>query len=91
MTSKDLLLVVIAFCILWLTCFTSWALYYVIMILRSVYEIFGDMKRRIEAIDHFVRTVTEKLDHSSAALHLLVEGFNRVTTYIENKKEKRRK
>lgn len=90
-TSKDLLFVVIAFSILWLTCFISWALYYVIMILRVMAGFVEDMKRRVEAIDRFIALVTEKLDHTSNALQLLVTGFERFTTYVQDRKETKRK
>lgn len=90
-SSKDLLLVVLAFCVLWLTCFVSWALYYVIVILRAAAGFVEDMKRRIEMIDRFIALATEKLEHTSSMLHLLVTGFERITDYVQAKKATRKK
>ncbi len=89
-TSKDLLLIVLAFCILWLTCFISWALYYMIVILRTAAGFVEDMKRRIDSVDRFIKLATEKLEHTSTALQLLVTGFERVSDYIAEKKTKRK-
>ncbi len=90
-SSQDLLLVVLAFCILWLTCFISWALYYVIMILRTMAGFVEDMKRRIEMIDHFIKLVTEKLEHTSSALQLLVSGFDPIPQFVQEKTAVKRK
>ncbi len=88
--STDLLLIVIAFCVLWLTFFISWALYYFIMILRTAAGFVEDMKRRIDTIDRFIKMATEKLEHTSTALQLLVTGFDRVSDYLQEKKSKRK-
>ncbi|KKU48419.1 hypothetical protein A3H10_03295 [Candidatus Uhrbacteria bacterium RIFCSPLOWO2_12_FULL_46_10] len=90
-TSKDLLYIVLAFCILWLTIFFSWILYYIAMILRDTYRIFGDMKQRIEAVDKFIHVLTEKLEHTSSYLALLVDGFGRLVTFLQEKKGKKKR
>ena len=88
-TSKDLLYIVLAFCILWLTIFFSWALYYVALILRDAYRMFSDMRQRLDAVDQFIKVVTEKLEHTTSYLGLLVEGFGRLVTFLQERKETR--
>lgn len=90
-TSQDLLYIVLAFCILWLTIFFSWVLYYIAMILRDAYRMFGEMKQRLESIDKFISVFTEKLEHTSSYLALLVDGFGKLVTYLQDKKGKKKR
>lgn len=84
-TSKDLLYIVLAFCILWLTIFFSWALYYIALILRDAYRMFSDMRQRLDAVDQFLKVVTEKLEHTTSYLGLLVEGFGRLIAFLQER------
>jgi len=87
-TSKDLLTIVIAFCVLWLTIFISWSLYYVAMLLRGAYLTFKEAKQKLEVVDKFIKNITEKVERSANSLQLLVEGFGRLATYfLERKSE----
>lgn len=93
-TSKDLLYIVLAFFVLWLTVaviFLSWALYYFAKIVRDAYRIFGDMRQRLEAVDKFIHVLTEKLEHTSSYLALLVDGFGRLVTFLQEKKGKKKR
>jgi len=90
-SSKDLLYIVLAFSILWLTIFLSWSLYYVALILHDAYRIFGDMRRRLDALDHFLRVASEKLEHTSSYLALLVDGFGRLVTFLQEKKSRKKR
>ncbi|OGL87316.1 hypothetical protein A3I40_01700 [Candidatus Uhrbacteria bacterium RIFCSPLOWO2_02_FULL_48_12] len=88
-TSKDLLYIVLAFCILWLTIFFSWALYYIALILRDAYRMFSDMRQRLDAVDQFIKVVTEKLEHTTSYLGLLVESFGRLIAFLQDRRETR--
>ena len=44
-TSKDILYLVIAFCVLWLTVFLCWALYYMIRMLKQTNQFLEDVKQ----------------------------------------------
>src|SRR5690349_20299190 len=85
-TSKDIFLIVAAFCLLWLTFFITWALYYIVQMLREAYGIFEDMKRRMELIDRFLSVVTEKFEHSASAFQVLVKGFMELASYLQERK-----
>lgn len=85
-SSKDLLYIVLAFCILWLTIFFSWALYYIALILRDAYRMFNDMRQRLDAVDQFIKVVTEKLEHTTSYLGLLVEAFGRLIAFLQERK-----
>lgn len=68
-TSKDLLFIVISFCLLWLTGFTSWSIYYVVKILKDTHEITSETKSVISrilsavgAVEGAIHTVKENID-----------------------------
>ncbi|MFA5954589.1 MAG: hypothetical protein WC817_03590 [Patescibacteria group bacterium] len=86
-TSSDILYIVIAFCVLWLTIFISWSLYYVAMLLRGVYRTFEDFRDRVAAIDRFVKLIGDKAEHASSSLQLLVDGVGRVATFLMARSE----
>ena len=90
-SSQDLLNIVFAFCILWLTIFLSWVLYYVALILRDAYRMADDLRERLQAIDRFVKLVSEKLEHTTSYLGLMVETLGRLMAYFEARGEVKRK
>ncbi len=55
-SSKDILYLVIAFCVLWVTVFLCWMLYYVMKILKNASQIIEEFRSRLqvltEAIDY---------------------------------------
>ena len=61
-TSKDLLYVVLAFCVLWLTVFLSWLLYYVIAIVRDAESLIKQVKGAVEKVDSLAHAVHEILE-----------------------------
>ena len=90
-TSKDLLFIVLAFSILWLTIFVSWTIYYVAMILK---QINGTMKKFtgvLEKIDALTDYIKEKLDKSSNYLAILLTGAKQVMDYFGNREEGEKK
>ncbi len=73
-TSKDLLYVVLAFCILWLTVFLSWLLYYVIAIVRDTEAVIKQMKGAVEKVDHLAHAVHDKFERSAASMTLVAQA-----------------
>ena len=89
-TSKDLLYIIIAFCILWQTIFMCWLLYYFIMIFKNVHQTVGSLKKKFEMIDEILKNLKEKIDHSATYLGLLVEGVSKLVEYLKDKKSNAR-
>ncbi|MFA7286452.1 MAG: hypothetical protein WC052_02215 [Patescibacteria group bacterium] len=85
-TSQDLLFVILAFCALWLTILLSWSLYYVALLLRGVHQTFEGARQRLQAVDRFLKLVSEKLEHTSASLRILVEGVGSLVGYLIERK-----
>jgi hypothetical protein len=73
-TSKDLLFVVLAFCVLWLTVFLSWLLYYVIAIVRDAESLVKQMKCAVEKVDSLAHAVQDKMEKSAASMTLVASA-----------------
>jgi len=96
-TSQDLLLIVLAFCILGLTIFLAWFIYYLAMIMRQAYFIIKEMRDRIKKVDQILTAVKEKIDHSTSYLLIIGEGIKKLVELVKErsanweKKKKREK
>ena len=88
-TSKDLLYLVIAFCVLWFTIFICWLLFYVISIIGKLRKIVKDIQDKIEKIDELINLVKDKIEHSATYLGLIVEGVGKMVEYFKDKKNKK--
>ena len=77
-SSKDILFLVIAFCILWLTIFTAWIFYYAAMILKQIFHIIKEAENKIEIIDELINMMREKIEHSVSYLVLITEGIEKL-------------
>ena len=86
LSTKDILYIVIAFCILWLTIFLSWAVYYFAMILREAQKIIFDVRKKIELVDSLIKTLKEKLEHTSSYMKLFVESAVNVMEFFKERK-----
>jgi hypothetical protein len=89
-STKDILYIVISFCILWFTIFVCWAIYYVAMILRESKKIIADVRKKIELIESLIMALKEKLEHTSSHMKLLVETIANVADFIKEKREEKK-
>lgn len=85
-TSKDVLFIVIAFSVLWLTFFISWLLFYVIMIVKSAHDLVKNIKRKLDLFEDVLTTVKERVEHSASHLTLLVESVGKIIEFALDKK-----
>ena len=85
-TSKDLLFIVLAFCVLWLTIFLSWLLYYIIAIMRDAEHLMRAVKSAVLKVDELAHTVREKFDHSAASLTLMAQAVKELIIWAVNQK-----
>lgn len=90
-TSKDLLLVVIAFCVLWLTVFICWMIYYIAMLLKQAYDTTRVFKEKLEKLEGLIDFAKTKIEKSSSHLALVAEGIGQLAKYLIAKKEKKTK
>lgn len=90
-SSRDILNIVLAFCILWLTIFTAWFIYYLIMIMREVFKATREMRDRINRVDEAIRGFKDKFNHASAYFVLIGELIKKAIAIVGEKEGKKRK
>lgn len=73
-SSKDILYLVIAFCVLWVTVFLCWMFYYVMRLLRNANEIVEEFRTRLEALMELVHNIHGKVEKISSLITLATEG-----------------
>lgn len=87
-SSKDILYLVLAFCVLWFTAFVCWALYYVITILRDASNAVAEIRDRINAIDEAIHSVRRKVEDSFGSFGVAAAGMRILGKYLSSRKEK---
>lgn len=88
-SSKDLLYIVIAFSILWLTIFTSWAIYYFAMILKQARDTVRDMRTAITLFEKLLSSIQSKVETSSTHLAFLVESVKQGMQFMNERNAKK--
>lgn len=84
--SLDLLYIIIAFCVLWLTIFTSWWLFYIIMIMRRAYQITNSIKKKLKILDDLTKSAKDRLENTALYINLAAEGISKIVGYFKNEK-----
>ncbi|OGY45423.1 MAG: hypothetical protein A3A24_01820 [Candidatus Buchananbacteria bacterium RIFCSPLOWO2_01_FULL_46_12] len=87
-TSKDLLYLVIAFAVLWLTVFFCWAMYYVISMLRNMSKITISVREKLELVDKILKLVKEKLEKGSNHMAVLADSAIKLVGFFMEKQKK---
>ncbi len=95
-TSKDLLYIALAVSALLLTFFLSWALFYIVSMLkraRDMVNSFSDLvtsiKEKIERLESLIDTIEEKFKNSASYIPLLVKGITEISGFVKRKKERK--
>ncbi len=90
-TSKDLLYVILAFSILWLTIFLSWMFYYVIMMLRHANQLINSFREKVEKVSQAIEKIREKFEHTSVYLGLMGKAVEKMVDFVAERKKKSKK
>jgi hypothetical protein len=80
-SSKDLLFVVLAFCVLWITVFVSWLLYYIISIVRDAEALVRQVRTAVEKIEEVAHSAHEKMERSAASFTLVAQAIKELITW----------
>lgn len=88
-TSQDILFIVLAFCILWLTAFIAWFLYYAIMTVKQGYEAVHKIKEKVDAIDEIINLLKDKITNTASYVGLIVTGVKKVIDLLSKNKEEK--
>lgn len=73
-TSKDVLYLVISFCVLWVSVFLCWTFYYVMCILRNANQIVEEFRVRLQALTEAINYIRGKVEHISGLMTLASGG-----------------
>ncbi len=87
-TSKDLLNLVIAFCVLWFTVFLCWMLFYFASILKKINDVMGKMTGTLEAVTNFFEKAKEKLDNFGSSLSVILDLSQKIFDKVIERKRK---
>jgi predicted PurR-regulated permease PerM len=87
-TSKDLLYIVLSFCILWLTILISWFIYYLVVILRQVNDLLRNFRGQVEKITQAVENIKEKFEHMSCYFNLIVKAVEKIVDFARERKSR---
>jgi len=90
-SSRDLLYIVIAFCVLWLTIFLAWFIYYLAMIMRQVFLVIKETRDKLDKINKTIKEFKKKMEHGAAYLNLINEGIDKVSEVVKGKGGKKKK
>lgn len=88
-TSKDVLFIVIAFCVLWLTVFTSWLVYYAIMIIRDASFLIREVRNAVEKVEGFAQTMHDKFERSAASFTLIGAAIKELAMWAMKERGKK--
>lgn len=87
-TSKDILYLVISFCILWVTVFLCWMLYYVMRLLRNANEVVEEFRVRLNALTDAINYIRGKVESISGMMSLATGGVTGLVKNMVGKKAK---
>lgn len=86
-TSKDILYLVIAFCVLLITVFFVWIMYYLAMILKQARDIVSEVKAKIESLGDILNSIKEKIATSATVLTALGKGVADLIGIFKDRRE----
>ncbi len=87
-TSKDILYLVIAFCVLWITVFLCWMFYYVTRILKNANEIAEEFRSRLQVLTEAIHYVRSKVENIHSLLSVAGGGMAGMVKDMVGKKAK---
>ncbi|MBI2552255.1 hypothetical protein HYW17_03095 [Candidatus Uhrbacteria bacterium] len=88
--AKDILYLVLAFCVLWFTIFVCWLLYYFIAIMREARGMTEDVREKINKALGIFESLKEKLERSLSIFSGIAEGVKYVGSYLMDRRSERR-
>lgn len=89
-TTKDILFLVIAFCVLLFTIFLVWLFYYFIAIVRDINKVVSSVEDKVEKVGLVIDLVKNKVDNSATHFILLVEAIKQIIKFAMERREERR-
>lgn len=86
-TSSDILNLVLSVCILALTFFLCWGIFYFVAAVQKWYKITKKVERGVDEVEEIISVVKEKLHGSAAYLLTLGDVAKKIFDYAKDKRE----
>ena len=86
--SKDILYIVISFCIIWLTAFLCYTFYYAARILKNVNTIVEEFRLRLQRITDTINSIQDKIEGISSIMGMAGDTAGGFVKNFINKKAK---
>jgi len=84
----DILYIVLAFCILWISAALFWLIWQVATVLRNVNEGIGELRTSIIKIEKALTGIKYRFEHATTSIGGMVQGVGKVIDYAIEKKGK---
>lgn len=84
-SSKDILYLVLAFCILWVSAFLCWLLYYGVRIMKDTSKIVEEFRIRLQNLSELIKTISDKIE----SIYEMVSSFNGITGFFKKMMHKK--
>lgn len=81
-TAQDILYLVLAFCILWVTVFFCWLLYHVVTVFRTITSFMREMEEKVHRIDDAMHGIKERIEHSVSHLGIIGDAMKHLSRYF---------
>lgn len=88
-SSQDVLNIVKAFSVLWITIFISWAIYYIAMILKQARDTMQGLRSAFTVFERLLSSIQTKVDTSSSHLAFLAESVKQGMQFVNERKTKK--
>ena len=88
--AQDLLYLVGAVCVLWITGFLCWALYEAAKLLHQANAVVRDGREKLSRFERTVAQIAEKISNASQYLGFIAEGGKQIISHL-HKNEKKHK
>ena len=87
-SSKDILFLVIAFCVLLFTGFVCWFIFYLIRIVRGANEMVQTIKEKVELVGDILESIRSKINSASSYFPMIAKGVSQLAGFIKSRRER---
>lgn len=85
-SSRDILNVIVSFCVLLITVFVCWTFYYVMRLLRNANTIVEEFRVRLQVLTDTINYVRGKVENLSSLMTLAQSGMTGLVKRVVSKK-----
>ncbi|HBU27688.1 TPA: hypothetical protein DEB00_01055 [Candidatus Uhrbacteria bacterium] len=86
-STLEILWIVLAFCVLWVTAFVCWAIYHIAMVARNIHLVLDEAKQALHQIEDAITGVKDKMEHHAKLLDPLIALAGHAIRNVKNNKE----